>query len=142
MRGKCLCGAIEFEINGKLPKAYQCHCSLCRKQSGTAYNTSLMISNDKFRWLVGPENISSYVKDTGYRSDFCSRCGSPVPNPLRDTSYIWVPGGLLEADATIEIGAHLYIGSKAAWDIPPTGGRHYQTMPDLVELIRLLEPPK
>ncbi len=99
MRSKCLCGTIEFEVKGPLPKAYQCHCSLCRKQSGTAFNTSLMIAGHKFRWLTGQKFISSYVKDTGYRSDFCSRCGSPIPNPLRGTSYMWVPAGLLQADA-------------------------------------------
>lgn len=138
MRGKCLCGVIEFEVDGKSPKAYQCHCSLCRKQSGSSSNTALVIPTDKLRWLAGHEYISSYVKATGFRSDFCSRCGSPVPNPLRDTPYMWVPVGLLEADAPIKIGAHLYLESKASWDIPLAAGMCYETTPELTELIRLL----
>ena len=79
MRGNCLCGAVVFEIVGEAPRLYQCHCSLCRKQSGSTANSSLLIESESFRWLGGEDRISSYVKEFGFRSDFCSRCGSPVP---------------------------------------------------------------
>ena len=85
MRGECLCGRISFEISGPLPKIYQCHCSLCRKQSGTASNAGLLVAKENFRWLKGQEKISSYVRPSGFRGDFCPTCGSMVPNPCRDT---------------------------------------------------------
>jgi hypothetical protein len=47
MRGNCLCGAVEFEIVGELRRLYQCHCSLCRKQSGSTSNSSLLIESEK-----------------------------------------------------------------------------------------------
>src|SRR5262245_19556634 len=115
MRGKCLCERIEFELLGATPKFYQCHCSLCRKQGGTSSNTATIVEARDFRWLSGQDGISSFVKPTGFRSDFCSRCGSPVPNPLRSTPYYWVPAGLLEGSEQLEIVAHLYVGSKASW---------------------------
>ncbi|MBI3896917.1 MAG: GFA family protein [Gammaproteobacteria bacterium] len=138
MRGKCLCGEIEFEIVGALPRLYQCHCSLCRKQGGSASNTALIIAAENFRWLAGETYISSYVKASGFRSDFCSQCGSPTPNPLRNTPYFWVPAGLLDNGDQLEIGAHLYVGSKASWDATIVAGAQYEMMPELSALIELL----
>ncbi len=47
MHGQCLCGAVKFEILGPLPKLYQCHCSLCRKQSGSASNPERIFAIEK-----------------------------------------------------------------------------------------------
>ena len=138
MRGSCLCGKVKFQILGAPPKLYQCHCSLCRKQGGSSSNSALVVEARHFRWVSGQENISSFVKPTGFRSDFCSRCGSPVPNPLRTTAYYWVPAGLLDSKVNLEIGVHLFVASKASWDTIPAGGRQYETMPELQELLRLL----
>lgn len=135
MRGKCLCGQVEFEVNGVVPKLYQCHCSLCRKQGGATSNTAAIVAKEHFNWLAGQERISSWVKDTGFRSDFCSNCGSPVPNPLRSTPYYWVPAGLLEGDVQLKISAHLCVGSKASWDVIASAGTQYETMPELFVLL-------
>ncbi len=136
MRGKCLCGLIEFEIIGVVPKLYQCHCSLCRKQGGASSNTAAIVAKEQFQWLSGQEHISSWVKDTGFRSDFCSNCGSPVPNPLSSSPYYWVPAGLFEGDAQLKVSAHLFVGSKASWDVIASPGTQYETMPELSEILR------
>ncbi len=138
MRGKCLCGLIEFEIAGTFPGLYQCHCSLCQKQSGSSSNTATIVGIENLRWLSGQEHISSWVKDTGFRSDFCSQCGSPVPNPLRNMPYYWVPVGLLDIEQPLQISAHIFVGSKASWDLILPAGTHYETAPELSDFISLL----
>ena len=138
MRGKCLCGSVEFELVGAVPKLYQCHCSLCRKQGGSSSNTATIVSAESLRWVCGKEHISSWIKDTGFRSDFCSICGSPVPNPLQNRPYYWVPVGLLEGDPQREIVAHVFLGSKASWAAVSPHGMHYETMPELSEFMALL----
>ena len=141
MRGSCLCGQIEFQIVGDLPtKIYQCHCSLCRKQGGSASNSAIIVEASQLRWIAGQEHILSYTRPTGFRSDFCSRCGSPVPNPVRTLAYYWVPAGLLDDSVSLEIGAHFCLASKAAWDPGPSGGLQYDTVPDLPEFIELMHP--
>jgi hypothetical protein len=60
------------------------------------------------------------MKPTGFRSDFCGLCGSPVPNQLRSSSLVWVPAGLLEGGDMLEVGAHLFLGSRASWDQLPS----------------------
>jgi hypothetical protein len=142
MRGKCLCGLVEFEVLGSVPKLLQCHCSLCRKQGGSSSNTATFVSADNFRWLTGQENISSWVKESGFRSDFCSTCGSPVPNPLRNTPNYWIPIGLFDNAKNLKVEVHLFVGSKAQWDVIASQGTHYETMPELSELISLLHSSK
>jgi len=117
MQGKCLCGEVEFEVDGEGLKLLQCHCSLCRKHGGSSSNTSTFVANKHFRWLRGIASITSWVKDNGFRSDFCSKCGSPVPNPFRNKPYFWVPAGLLEDSGKLEIVAHICVASKASWDV-------------------------
>jgi hypothetical protein len=138
MRGNCLCGSVVFEVAGDFPGLYQCHCSLCRKQSGSLANAATIVSAEKFRWLSGYEHISSWVASAGFRSDFCSKCGSPVPNPLTNSAYYWVPAGLLDDDQNLQIAAHVYVGSKASWDVIPSQGTRYETLPELSEFIALL----
>ena len=138
MRGKCLCGLVGFEVVGTIPYLYQCHCSLCRKQGGSSSNTATIIGSEHFRWLAGQAHIASWVKYTGFRSDFCSQCGSPVPNPLRSTPYYWVPAGLLDEKGQLAIAVHLFVGSKASWDVIALPGKQYETTPGLSEFLRLL----
>jgi len=136
--GSCLCGAIRFGVDGPFPKLYQCHCSLCRKQGGSASNTGLIVASDKFRWLGGEELIGKWQRSSGFRSWFCQRCGSTVPNPLRDTGFVWVPAGALDDDGPLEIGAQVLLGSKTSWDRPRTDGLQLEEAPSLAELIEIL----
>jgi len=139
MHGHCLCGQVEFEIVGERFKLYQCHCSLCRRQGGSLSNAATIVPSEKFRWLGGAEFISSWIKESGFRSDFCSICGSPVPNPLRNLPYVWVPAGLLESNGGLEIVAHLCVASKASWDSTILQGACYEELPNLSEFISLLQ---
>lgn len=130
MQGHCFCGQVGFEIDAENLKLYQCHCSQCRKQSGSSSSSGAIVASGKFRWLKGSELVSSWIHESGFRSDFCSVCGSPVPNPLKRTSYVWIPAGLLNDDAQLEIVAHVCASSKAAWDTAPLQGVCYEHLPD------------
>lgn len=138
LKGSCLCGAVRFEVSGPFPMLYQCHCSRCRKQGGSVSNTGLIVAADKFRWLGGEAMIGKWQRSTGFRSHFCQRCGATVPNPLRDTGYVWVPAGALDEDGPLTIGAQLYLASKTSWDVPRTDGMQLQEALPLAELIAIL----
>jgi hypothetical protein len=60
--GSCLCGHVQFEIAVEAPKLYQCHCSLCRKQSGTSSNAATFVDKNLFSWLQGQAGITSFVR--------------------------------------------------------------------------------
>lgn len=129
MNGRCLCGHVAFEVDARRLALYRCHCSLCRRQSGTASNCAAIVPSARFRWIAGQDAITSWRKPSGYRSDFCARCGSPVPNPLDSRDAFWVPAGLLDDTGTLEIVADFHLASRAAWDTMPAPGRQFHDLP-------------
>lgn len=138
IHGKCLCGEVEFKLRGALPNIYQCHCTLCQKVTGSSANAALIVSNSQFTWVRGQALIHSYISPTGYRSDFCSKCGSPVPNALTGKPDYWVPVGLLEGDPNLKIAVHLYTESRAMWDIVPAHQLQYAETPGLDTVLKIL----
>ncbi len=137
IKGSCLCGSVEYEVEDISNNIYQCHCSMCRKQGGSASNTGTVIPFNQLKWMKGKAYIKSWTKNTGFRSDFCSNCGSLVPNPLRGLDYYWIPVGTLE-DANFDIVANLYTDSKASWGVVSPTGKKFKSMPELEEFISLL----
>lgn len=133
MNGECLCGGVKFEIEGELPNLYQCHCSLCRKATGSTSNTATFVKTGSFHWLSGQSKISSFQKPTGYRNDFCSVCGSLVPNNLRGTDLMWVPAGLLNGETASQISIHLHLSSSASWDAETDRCVRLHSGPDSLE---------
>lgn len=53
MKGSCLCGGVEFAIDGFNGNIYQCHCTLCRKQGDSSSNTGAIVSLTQLNWLKG-----------------------------------------------------------------------------------------
>ncbi|MFK7965496.1 MAG: GFA family protein [Burkholderiaceae bacterium] len=141
MRGSCLCGDVQFEIDMDSLGVTQCHCRLCRKQGGSASNTTTFVPVNKFRWLQGEGNVGKWRKATGFRSEFCRSCGSPVPNPLGDTDLIWIPVGLIDGDPDLKVVAHIYTDSKATWDPSVLAEPSFGEMPPFEELAALMHRP-
>lgn len=137
MIGSCLCGAVKFKANVETLKVYQCHCSLCRKQTGTASSSGSIVHADDLEWLSGEYNISKWVKDTGFTSHFCGTCGSSVPNKFRGGSYYWVPAGLMEGD-NIEVVANIFVCDAAKWSQVSTNVNPFGTRPEGEKLIGLV----
>ena len=113
--GACLCEAVTFEISAPLSDIYQCHCSKCRKVSGSASNSAMVIEKERFRWLSGEHDIKQFQQKSGFKSHFCHHCGSPVPNPT-GTNKMWIPMGLVDGRVPARISEQVYLDSKADWD--------------------------
>jgi len=113
--GSCLCGEVRFEIRGPIPDLYQCHCSLCRKATGSAANAAFIVRAEDFAWRGGQAGVRSFRRSTGYPNDFCGRCGSPVPLAESD-GRVWVPAGAMDGAIEARVTDHYHVGSKATWD--------------------------
>lgn len=137
MIGSCLCGSVKFEVKLDHLKIYQCHCSLCRKQTGAASSCGSVIDIEKFEWLLGEDNISKWVKETGFTSHFCSTCGSSVPNKFRGNPFYWVPAGLMDSQ-NIEVVANIFVCEAAKWSQVSTSINPHETRPEIKNLIELL----
>ncbi|WP_054776261.1 GFA family protein [Aliivibrio fischeri] len=143
LKGICLCGEVSFELSGALPPIYQCHCSLCRKVSGSSSNSALIVKADSFKWLSGTNSIGRYVSSSGFKSEFCQCCGSPVPNLSSSKDKYWVPAGLMSEDLETTIKAHVYVNSRANWDeaFICDNVEEFATMPSESEWLKLSDKP-
>ena len=118
VRGSCLCGAVSFEITGKAGPVGQCHCSKCRKVSGTDGNAVFYTAYDSLRWVSGEDHQRSYYVsgNSGWRTVRCETCGSPLPHPNKDNKIWFVPAGLLDTALGHQgYAGHIFVGSKADW---------------------------
>ena len=121
IRGSCLCGAVAFEIDGRVTPIQLCHARRCQKSTGSAFSPELAVRAEHFRWLRGAENLTHYEapllrEPPPFRKSFCRSCGSPLPQKLPGAAAYWVPAGLLDDDPGLRIGGHVFVGSKAPWD--------------------------
>ncbi len=120
IQGSCLCGGVRYRLDGRIGPIGQCHCSRCRKVSGTAGNAVCHVAAASLAWLQGEAQIASYeVPDSdGWLSAFCSTCGSPVPHLDPTGKIYFVPAGTLDGDPGHRgMAAHIYVGSKAPWEV-------------------------
>jgi hypothetical protein len=126
LRGSCLCGGIVFEIAGPVPGIGQCHCSLCRKVSGVGSTATVAVAADQLKWISGENLVQAFERPSGYGSSFCRICGSPAPDPNRSRTRYGIPVGVLDDDPGVTVVEHIYVGSKASWDVIADGAPQYE----------------
>ena len=116
-RGSCLCGSVHYEITGDPQRFYHCHCSRCRKASGTGHASNLLIKPGAIKWIKGEDLIKAYKIPEAKRFTrcFCSVCGSAVPRYVKETDFIVIPAGSLDSDPTIQPQARIFWASRASW---------------------------
>jgi len=114
--GQCLCGGVRFEIDGALGPVVYCHCSQCRRASGSAFAANASVHAGDFRVVSGAELVREFESSPGQRRAFCSRCGSKLYARIDAHPEIRrVRLGSLDADPGVRAAAHAWTGSRAPW---------------------------
>lgn len=118
--GGCLCGAVRYRL--RHPKsAYWCHCTMCRRVSGSAALPWVSVARADFEVTDG--TLARYSSSPGVSRGFCGTCGSPIlfdmareedvdvtlgtlddPDALPPTHHIWTASALAMSDG---LGASL-----------------------------------
>ncbi|MFO7303881.1 MAG: GFA family protein [Gammaproteobacteria bacterium] len=113
--GGCLCGSVRYEIRGELGLSYYCHCSRCRKATGSAFAASALVAAKDFVVLQGEDALKSYSVN-GVHRIFCAHCGSPIIS-RRDAmpDAVRVRLGTIETPLPRGPHGHIYVASKANW---------------------------
>ncbi len=124
LTGECFCGEIKYEINGTLRDARSCHCSRCRKAFSAQASAYALVDPSEFRWVCGTELLTSYINQQGFGLQFCKQCGSTLCGIYQNKIH-GVTLGCLNEDPEIEIGRHIFVGSKASWEVIPEGAPQY-----------------
>jgi hypothetical protein len=112
--GRCLCGAVRYEIDGQLRDVSVCHCVECRRWHGHvgAYTAAprdalRMVADGGLRWIDSPES------DAHARRGFCGECGSSLFWDAPDRATISIAAGTLDAPTGLKTVEHIYTESAS-----------------------------
>ena len=78
LKGHCECNRVSYEADCEVSDFSHCHCSQCRRLHGAAYATFAKVKADKFRYLLGEEDIKKYASSDDLQRVFCGNCGSNI----------------------------------------------------------------
>lgn len=124
LTGECFCGSIKYKIDGVLRDARSCHCSRCRKAFSSQASSYALVDSNDFIWVCGSSLLTSFDSLEGFGLRFCSQCGSTLCGTHNGEVH-GVTLGCLNEDPELEIGYHIFVGSKAEWEIIPAGVKIY-----------------
>jgi hypothetical protein len=129
--GSCLCQGVAYEISGNLGIFQNCHCSRCRKFTGSAFAANLLVSPADFRWLRGEDLVRKFALPEAkhFATAFCTRCGSSLPWLAQTGRAVVVPAGTLDEDPGITPSQNIFCASRAIWYTEPDSLPKHDELP-------------
>ncbi len=116
MTGGCLCGANRYRIGGKLGALVYCHCSQCRRISGSAFSAIAGVRTRYFTWSRGGDVLGEFESSPGKFRVFCPNCGCPLYSRRpAQPDVLTLRLGTLDDDPGRRLAAHIWVGSMASW---------------------------
>ncbi|HEY4163873.1 MAG TPA: GFA family protein, partial [Dongiaceae bacterium] len=109
--GGCECGAVKYQVNGRMRGVLVCHCGQCRRFHGHAPGYSAARRAEMK--IEGENNIAWYSASDEAKRGYCRHCGSTLfwaPNG-RDT--VSVSAGSLKAPTGLKTVRHIFVDDKS-----------------------------
>jgi len=117
-------------MEGEFTRFMLCHCSRCRKITGSAHCANLFSISGKLTWLSGEDKLHLYRHpDTNFARNFCSICSSTMPIYVAARDLVVLPAGCLDSDVELTPQAHIFTGSKSNWDAILNDTPTFEKMP-------------
>ncbi|HCP54702.1 MAG: aldehyde-activating protein [Pseudomonadaceae bacterium] len=115
MKGSCLCGAIEYQIDSLDKPIGHCHCRTCRKAHSAAFATTAGVLREHFRWLKGQDKLASFESSPGKLRRFCSVCGSHLVAERDQQPHVIVRVATLDEDPGVQPQHHIWTEYDVPW---------------------------
>ena len=114
LKGQCLCRAVTYEVTDAFAYAANCHCSNCRRATGSAFKPFAGIQIAEIRVTQGADHLRHYG-DGDAHDLHCGTCGSLLYSVVREGLWAHVAMGTLVDAPSIRPSEHIFVGSKAPW---------------------------
>ncbi|MGB0960671.1 MAG: GFA family protein [Halocynthiibacter sp.] len=123
IKGRCDCGAVEFEAENLRDTVTICHCSQCRRTSGhlwaatrAPFEQLTFIKEDGLKW---------YTSSDWAKRGFCGECGSSLFYRLNGEEGIGIAAGCLDDTSALKVTQHIFVADK---------GNYYDITDDVPQL--------
>ena len=130
--GSCLCGRCKIEVS-KIISTGICHCTLCRKMSGSLFSLNAIVPDENFTLRLGnPKEsfLDPQIKQSKFY--FCGDCGSSLWNESIDMPGLKVlKAGVLDGIDELEDlkpKAEQFVARKPSWLREVTGATQVDEM--------------
>ena len=110
-----MCGAVQYAVPDDFEYALNCHCSQCRRSTGSAFKPLAGIRREKLHISTGSDRIFNFGDEDASHDVHCQMCGSLVLSIVRRGQYAHVPMGTLLDNPNIKPTMHIFVASKADW---------------------------
>lgn len=114
LNGRCFCGVVEYAVADEFLYAANCHCSNCRRTTGSAFKPFAGIERPKLKVIKGSDLLLIFG-EADANDTHCPACGSLLYSVVRDGNYVHVAMGTLTDAPAIRPTHHIFVGSKAPW---------------------------
>jgi hypothetical protein len=110
--GRCICGAVAFDVRGPLRDVVLCHCTECRRWAGHVWAASaapfddLTFTEDRgLRWIASPDSEHDALRG------FCGECGSSLFWQIPGSSTVSIAAGCLDAPTGLRTVKQIWVES-------------------------------
>jgi hypothetical protein len=129
LHGHCTCGTVRFTVENDFEYAFYCHCSRCRRRTGSAFAAIAGIRTEQVQLISGRDDLLIQGDCADGYDARCRHCHTFLFSAVRARQYLHVALGVL-VDAPSRVpDHHIYVGSKAPWYRITDGLPQYDELP-------------
>jgi hypothetical protein len=114
LQGSCYCRSVRYAVADEFVYAANCHCSSCRRRTGSAFKPFAGIEHKKFVIIDGRDQILT-LGDANVHDARCGTCGSLLYSVVREGAFVHIPMGTLIDPPSLQPTQHIFVGDKASW---------------------------
>ncbi len=116
--GHCSCKSIKYQLKAEPMFTHVCHCSICKRHTGSAFVTHVFIETEHLEILRGEVEAVPCATTSGgaHMLHRCPDCHSPLYSHYGGNARIAVlKGGTLDDPGSVAPGAHIWVEGKVPW---------------------------
>lgn len=136
LEGGCQCGRLRYQVTATPLTYYFCHCARCRRQSGSAFGSSMLVAAEALE-LTGERHHLEWRGGSGRLMDhtFCPHCSARIHNTTRREAITALKPGTLDDQSFLHPAGEIFTAQRLPVTPLPTDGRLlYEGAPDFAAL--------
>jgi hypothetical protein len=121
--GGCGCGGVRWELAAPPTQASYCHCTRCRRRTGTGVSLGAAVPPGALTITSGEDLIRTWDPGGGWLKAFCGSCGSALySQDPEDPARVSMRMGGFDEDPGVPIAYHQFTAYAPAWAPVPDDG--------------------
>ena len=125
-QGGCLCGSVRYRADAKPINQRICHCRLCQRAIGAAFNARILFRIDD---VIFDGMVATVHSSPDLKRGFCPGCGTTIFSRRDAAGIMGLTTGSLDDPSVFEPEMHIFTASKQPWVTIDDGLPHYEGAP-------------